>query len=412
MRILVVSCWYAPREHPRALRWSAITREWAAGGAEVTVLCAAGAGLASQESSDGVRVVRIGRGPAAAAPRCCGKPGPGADLARRIWRAVRWPDWACLWYAPARQKALELSAAGQYDRLVSVSDPFTSHLVALAAHRAWPRVPWLVDIGDPFSLQERPPVNNPLLYGRLNRRMERRVLAAARVVTVTAPAVRERYLSAFPEAAAKIVVIPPLYAPPPRAAAVAVFPVDGRLRLLWVGTLYRAVRDPRPLFELFRRLCAGSLGDRVELHLMGDTGDCGEIVESARRSFDGRLIVHGIVPRATALAAARQVACLVNIGNATESQLPSKLAEYAASGRPILNLEGSDADTSRAFLAGYPALLSLPHRRAATAEGAERLEVFLSQAGTPDAVRLAAWLEPCTAARVAASYAALFEGAA
>lgn len=407
MKILVVSCWYAPHEHPRALRWSAIAREWAAGGAEVTVLCAAGAGLEPRECSDGVQVSRVGRGPGVGAPRGGGEGSPVANLARRVWRAARWPDWACLWYAPARRKALELLVAGGFDRLVSVSDPFTSHLVALAAHQARPRVPWLVDIGDPFSLQQRTPVNNQPLYGRLNRRAERRVLAAASAVAVTAPAVRERYRAAFPEAAAKIAVIPPLFAPPPREANVEVFPADGRLRLLWVGTLYRAVRDPRPLFELFRRLRAGFLADRLELHLLGDAGNCRDLVASAEREFQGRLVVHGVVPRAIALAAARQAGCLVNVGNATADQLPSKLAEYAASGRPILNLEGSDADTSRAFLAGHPACLSLSAAAAATGPGAAAVEEFLRTMIAPDPSRLAAWIEPSTAPRVAAAYASL-----
>lgn len=407
--MLIVSCWYAPREHPRALRWSAIAREWAAGGAQVDVLCASGPGLAAQERIAGVRVVRVGRGPAPLAVGTDERPGNGGGFSRNIWRAVRWPDWACLWYLPARARCLELLAARRYDRLVSVSDPFTGHLVALAAHGARPDVPWLVDIGDPFSVQEKTPVNNPRLYRRLNRRAEGGVLSAARAVVVTAPSVRERYAAAFPAAAAKIAVIPPLWAPPADPVDLLVFPADGRLRLLWVGTLYRAVRNPAPLFDLFRHLLAGPLGGNIELHLMGDSGDCREQVASARREFAGRLVAHGIVPRATALAAARQAGCLVNIGNATVHQLPSKLAEYAASGRPLLNLEGSAADTSREFLAGHPAFLSLSAAAVTLPQGAAQVERFLLQVGDPDPARLAAWLEPCTAPQVAASYAALFE---
>jgi hypothetical protein len=391
------------------LRWSAIAREWAARGAAVTVLCAAGEGLPPEERVDGVRVLRVGRGAPPGAARGGGRPGPFGRLARGVWRVVRWPDWACLWYFPARRRALELLAAGQYDRLLSVSDPFTSHLVALAAHREHPGLPWLADIGDPFSLQKATPVNTQLLFRRLNRRVEGRVLAGARAVTVTAPAVRDSYRAAFPGAAAKLTVIPPLYAPPPRAADVEVFHPDGRRRLLWAGTLYRAVRDPGPLLGLFRLLLSGPLGEGLELHLMGDPGDCGDLVASAQREFHGRLVAHGVVPRAIALAAARQAGCLVNIGNATAHQLPSKLAEYAASGRPILNLEGSDADTSRAFLAGHPACLSLPAALAATPEGAAQVEAFLRQGGEPDPARLKAWLEPCTAPRVAAAYAVLLE---
>ena len=52
---------------------------------------------------------------------------------------------------------------------------------------------------------------------------------------------------------------------------------------------------------------------------------------------------------------------LVNIGNHSEAQLASKVVEYMAVGRPILNLVSIARDASVTALADYPAALTL-HR--------------------------------------------------
>ena len=50
---------------------------------------------------------------------------------------------------------------------------------------------------------------------------------------------------------------------------------------------------------------------------------------------------------------------LVNIGNRTSYQLPSKVVEYAAFGKPILNFLASPDDSSAVFLSKYPFLLNV-----------------------------------------------------
>ena len=45
---------------------------------------------------------------------------------------------------------------------------------------------------------------------------------------------------------------------------------------------------------------------------------------------------------------------LVNIGNKTPYQVPSKIIEYMSSGKPIINIEQCDFDTSSRVLQNYP----------------------------------------------------------
>jgi hypothetical protein len=53
---------------------------------------------------------------------------------------------------------------------------------------------------------------------------------------------------------------------------------------------------------------------------------------------------------------------LVNIGNKTPELLPSKLVEYASTGKPVLNLISIPEDSSADFFAEYPAALNVEER--------------------------------------------------
>jgi hypothetical protein len=50
---------------------------------------------------------------------------------------------------------------------------------------------------------------------------------------------------------------------------------------------------------------------------------------------------------------------LVNIGNDSDAQLASKVVEYMAVGKPILNIVSLAEDTASKALSDYPAILNL-----------------------------------------------------
>jgi len=433
VKILVITHWYRPLEHPRSFRWSALAEHWAAAGHEVRVVGAWFPGLAREETAAGVRVTRAGgtlvarlrrrygattaRGLPGGERGSGGGRGGGAAGAllgwanRAVWRRVWWPDYACLWYRPALAAAGRGLANDPPDAVVSVSDPFTCHLVGLGLSRRVPRARWLVDVGDPFSVQEATPPCNPLLYRGLSRRMEARVLSRADAVLLTGAGPLASYRRAFPREAGKMAIVPPLLTGDPAGVGgERTFPVDGKLRLVCVGTLYRGVRSPAGLLALFSRLVAGWPTRSPELHFFGNTAECAD--ELSRSPLFGRsLFVHGPVPRERALAALRDADCLVNIGNATANQLPSKLVEYVAAGRPILNLASSPEDTSAAFLRGHPAVLALAAAGAGSLEGeAQALAAFLEHPPRVDPDWLAEWLAAYRLPAVAARYEALLRG--
>src|SRR5205807_1410875 len=102
----------------------------------------------------------------------------------------------------------------------------------------------------------------------------------------------------------------------------------------------------------------------LHLHFFGALNDCAPCFAAFDDAAARNIHRHGVVPRETIAAAMQEADILVNIGNATPHQLPSKLVEYAAAARPILNLASRADDTAAEFLAPYPAALTLLARGA------------------------------------------------
>jgi glycosyltransferase involved in cell wall biosynthesis len=420
--MLVITFSYAPMLNARAFRWTALAAHFAANGWAVDVLTSRQPGTASSEAQGALRVHRAGWSWAEALRGVLRRQRgqtPGADPGRRglparllqlvrhwTWRHVYWPDSSCLWYWPARRKALELVSRQRPDVVISVCPTFTAVLVGRAAQRAAPHVRWLIDVGDPFSLQVDAAPNNSALYGPLNRRVEHAALLRADAVAVTTPHTAGRYADAFPAAAPKIHVIPPLLSAPAAPPDAPLFAADGVVRLVYVGTLYRGLREPRFLAELLQALCARQPGERYELHLYGDVHEFADVLADWRRRLGAALQVHGMVPRETIARAIESASVLVNIGNSSADQLPSKVVEYAASGKPILNIVRQPEDSSARFLESYPDKLLLHDRGAApSAAQLAALESFIARLPRRlSAERIESWLAPYRLPRIAAQY--------
>jgi hypothetical protein len=65
------------------------------------------------------------------------------------------------------------------------------------------------------------------------------------------------------------------------------------------------------------------------------------------------------VTRKEALIAMHHSDFLINIGNTTFYQLPSKVAEYLASQKPIINFSSIENDSSKKLLVGFQDTLNI-----------------------------------------------------
>lgn len=386
MRFLIVVHEYTPLRSPRAYRWGAIAEQLVREGHHVDVVCSWKPGLARRQSET-VNVTRVGdrwtaalrqklARPAASSQHGLRQEGPAlprrpAILSRvaawayyKLWKPLYWPDAQCMFMAPALRAAGRLLQSHRYDALITVSLPFCCHLVGLALKRRHPDLPWIVDIGDPFALLHETPLNNHRLYGRLNHYVEAVVLRAADHVAVTTGGALHVYRRQFDCDSEKIRVIPPLQSLPqgaslPTVSARGVAPRDV-VRLVYCGRLYSDIRSPAYLLKVMRGLIDTNSGGRpLELHFYGDTRDCREVFAPYQDWIGTHLFLHGEVDRTVVAAALAEADLMVNIGNSTSHQLPSKVVEYIGMGKPILNLVSHGQDCSLELLADHPATLNL-----------------------------------------------------
>jgi glycosyltransferase involved in cell wall biosynthesis len=427
--VIIVTFSYHPVCNARSFRWTAIAGELARRGWRVVVVTAWRPGLSREEARDGVEIRRVGspwlealRAQAGGLrTRGDGAPARSGSLSGfilragvRAWQALAWPDTSCTWYRPALAAldAVRLRTPGAV--LVSVTPSFTAAIVALRLARRDPSLRWILDMGDPFSLAVESPPNNFRIHAGLNRWAERAIARRADAVAFTNETMLARHCAEFGLDPRRAVCIPPLLDPsmdgaaPARRGCEAASP----LTLVYVGTLYRSLRRPDFLLELFARLSMLPDLPSLELHFYGDVGECaGSFVPYLEAGH--RVLLHGTVPRATALAAVREAGILVDLGNRNAAQLPSKLVEYLASGRPIIELSGARDAAARSLLQGQPGVLVLEAVGAPDEAAVRSVAQFIARMQTEGPVsRDAGSLAPFRLGAVVDRYEALLGTAA
>jgi len=440
MRILIVCYSYFPALTPRAFRWTAVAEALVARGHDVHVVCNKETGTERLETINGVMVYRVGANlretlrswlgrssPTRAASVATGASGRSLLTTVRVFivrmikwiydhsvQKILWPDFACFWYFPAVACANKLQQEGKFDAVVSASLPFTGHRVGLELKKRY-GMRWIVDIGDPFSFMSETPVNNHRLYGRLNYRTESEVLHYADSFAVTTDGTKIEYLRCFPDLALnKISVVPPLFVAPADVDQLAPFFTNlNKTRLVFAGTLYSKIRNPAALLELFSALLKSSVGENLELHFFGVVNDCEPYFEKYRALIGVQIFLHGLVPRASAVRAMKDATVLVNLGNSTYYQLPSKVVEYAMLGKPVLNITKRPSDSSQNFFLDIDGICTVNEQAlAGDAAELERVKEFIKNpplCAQADIDRLARihGLES-----IAVSYLHLFQGGA
>jgi glycosyltransferase involved in cell wall biosynthesis len=435
---LIISYSYQPLIGPRSFRWTTIAEHWYRQGMHVDVIAAARRGLAAKETVNGVRVHRVGgtlverlrstlskSDPYAkkelqqdATSHNPSRPGMLGSLAARtasavhhgVWKHIWWPDVRCLWYFAVVRQAAQLVAEHHYDGMVTSSPLFTAHVAGYRLKKKYSGIKWLVDIGDPFCFAEDDLPNNRRLYGSWNYTFERRVFNRADSISVTTRQTAAQYASLFPESADRIAVLPPLVSDHPASNGTApVFPDDDKIRLMFAGSLYRHNRRPDFMLRLLNSLLETSLKGRLELHFFGNTENCAESFVPYEHLLNDKIFVHGLVGRDRALLAMEESDVLVNISNNTRYQLPSKVVEYANTGKPVINVAGIENDSSAEVFQDYPSALCLLDKDGTpTARQIEDVRAFLQNLPSPlDRSMLEAWMERFKIDAIAAQYESL-----
>lgn len=420
MRILVITHSYFPVNDPRAFRWRAICEYWVKQGIVIDVVCAhANLNCPPIEVVNGVTVYRVrdssqqlrAKNELAEeeknAPTSSWKMAAKQKLYAFLKKTailLRWPDFAWFWIPNAYRQAKALLTTNHYDGVYSVALPFSSHIVALCLSKYRKNSPWVTDYGDPFSFVEGIH-NNKKIYNRFNAYIEQKVMHASKRISVTTLETAKEYSNYLEVKEAWFKLIPPLVK--------AITLKDGpktqtvnpeTLQLVFAGTLYSKIRNPRHLLELVEAVRNSDLSRKLILHFYGPINDCAHEFEPYKEAINDWLFIHGTVDKSSLMSIYETADVLVNIGNATTYQAPSKVIEYLSTGLPILNSYSVQKDSSKSMLDSYPAALSIYQERGVTKEVVGEVIEFLEKKHSINSDLINQLIKPYQCETIAASY--------
>lgn len=262
------------------------------------------------------------------------------------------PDEEIGWLVPGVAAGIRVVRRERVDVLYSTGKPWTAHLVAAALKKLTGR-PLVVDFRDPWMTNPFRGEKSPL-RDRVEAYLERKVVETADVVVTNTKALRDEFIARFPEApAAKFVTLLNGFDPDDYDEVSAARPAEARkFTIAHTGFLY-GKRDPRGFLEAVSRLIEeGKIApDALEIVFVGSIElpyDLPSYLRAKRLAGIVRLIDQ--VPYRESLRHLAQSDALLLLQPGTMTQVPSKLFEYIALGKPILAVSPRDGATSRLVL--------------------------------------------------------------
>jgi len=364
-RILAITYDYYPDNSPNTYRWHNILTEWANEGHEVFVISAQKPGLSSYEIAEGVRVYRTGKSwleilksklpktvkledQSDTANRSLTKESMVKRIYNSTFKKIYFPDFAFLWLSPAKRLAAKLIKEHGINNLITVSWPFTDHLIGYQLQKQH-KLNWIADTIDPFYLSDA--VNNKFLYKKANRSIENKVLSKASSITVLTHKLKKKYIELYPSLKDKIFVNHNIFIPYPIKKCTN--QDSNKIKLVFFGTLIPETRSPITLLKMMDLIDRAENTSMIELHIYGDTTQCDAEFEMYNHLIGRRVYIHGLISKEQVKDNSATADILVNIGNLNEYQEPSKIIEYVYLNKPILNICSIVNDSSKELLDKY-----------------------------------------------------------
>ena len=130
---------------------------------------------------------------------------------------------------------------------------------------------------------------------------------------------------------------------------------DDTVNLLFCGIVHDEYRNPQFLLETLKAVREKGF-TRFRVHFLG-TNESGILRQFA--SQHDWVVHHGNVPLEKAFATMYCSDVLINIGNTYDNQVPSKIFDYFAFGKPVITIEKIKDCPAAEYFARYPLALSL-----------------------------------------------------
>lgn len=132
--------------------------------------------------------------------------------------------------------------------------------------------------------------------------------------------------------------------------------IPNKINCVYVGSLLsEQIRSPRYLYQMINQL-----DERFAFHIV-----CNQVSDANRRLYEelvqnkGNVHWYHNLPLTVCLGIMSHADILINLGNKSSNQTPSKVFDYIGTGKPIVNLYSLHDDTSKYYLEKYPNKLNI-----------------------------------------------------
>ncbi|MDA9593451.1 hypothetical protein N9R67_01230 [Candidatus Actinomarina sp.] len=339
-KYLIVTHQFLPHVSPRTTRWKLLVDELVSLGHEVTVLT--GTKQHSQDSN--FETIFVGNSRASNVVVSLRNQSNSLDsenriksiifkLLKKVYRFVirnfAWPDYTMFWLISVFRVRKKLNL--EYDVLITVSLPFSSHIAGYLINKKIGK-PWIMDVGDPFTLKTTAPENNSFLYGRLNKHYEMKFYKQASKVLFTHDDARKIHIKEFHINPSITAVGQPiskfrehLYEQTKNYNY-----TNNDIKFGYFGIFTHGVRSPVNFINFLDKF------QNYEMHWYINSDS--ESILQKNKLNSSKHIFNSHVARDEALQLmTKSFHCLVSIGNLNPNQIPSKVIEYIATGKPVIH---------------------------------------------------------------------------
>jgi glycosyltransferase involved in cell wall biosynthesis len=368
-KILVICYDYGLNKSPNALRWSEIAKNWVLSGKDVFLLTTFDKNFKKNEIVDGVNIIRTGKFLFHRTHRidsdiqnhkgnfCCGQ--IIKFYFKRFlflihdytWKKIYWPDFAILWSLFTVCAAKRIIDSNKIDYCIVASRPFSNSIIPFLLSKINKNLKWSIDYIDPFYISKQP-VNNNFLFKRLNRKFEHKIISKAHKIFVLNERIKNELIKTHSIEHDKFKVIPNIYLGISNSNFESNSPnSEFKIVVSYIGSLNGNFRSPKDVLKVFNEII--KLNNNIELHFYGEILFCEKYFNKYQHLIDKNIFLKGVIDRESAISVMKASDFLLNIGNDNNLQEPSKLMDYIAVAKPIINISKIDNDASQDLLKMY-----------------------------------------------------------
>jgi hypothetical protein len=267
-----------------------------------------------------------------------------------IYNLCYFPDQAGPWIFPAYLRGRQLVKKHNLTTIFATGSPWSGLIVGYLISKATGK-PLIADFRDPW-------VNNPFhqskgsLLDRWSEQLEKKVVEHASAISLNTEALREEFLERYQHIPKDRFFVMPNgfdeadFNDLPHTEAKR---LPSTVTFCHAGFLY-GVRDPAVLLDAIamanEQLTPQGL--KIRFIQVGDVQLAYDIRERYSSMInEGSLLLESARPYKECLAILKNADWVVNVQPATRSQVPSKLYDYLALNRPILNITPEDGALGR-----------------------------------------------------------------